>query len=179
MDQSKVSRSRYDGEITLRDGTTAQIRPARPKDRAQIDAFYAGLSDQSVYLRFHRHLDEAPADEIRDEVEPDFVDKFTLVAIHEGRIIAVGTCERLSGQPEKAGLAFTVEDSHQGQGVATHLLNRLAAIACDNGIEWFGADVLAENQAMIDVLHESGYPLQSTLKFGVIHVTFPVGDNRP
>jgi RimJ/RimL family protein N-acetyltransferase len=112
-------------------------------------------------------------------VGPDFVDKFTLVAIHEGRIIAVGTCERLSGQPEKAGLAFTVEDSHQGQGVASHMLSGLAAIAREHGIESLEADVLAENQAMIDVLHESGYPLQSKLKFGVIHVTFPTSDNRP
>jgi RimJ/RimL family protein N-acetyltransferase len=169
----------YKEEIVLRDGTTAQIRPARPKDRAQIEAFYAGLSDQSLYLRFHRRLDELPADQIQDEVEPDFVDKFTLVAIHEGRIIAVGTCERLSGQAEKAGLSFTVEDSHQGQGVATHLLNGLAAIARDNGIERFEADVLAENQPMIDVLHESGYPLQSTLKFGVMHVTFPISGDQP
>jgi GNAT superfamily N-acetyltransferase len=152
----------------------AVLRPARAQDRDGILALYSRLSERSVYLRFHRHLVNAPADEIADESTPDFTDKFTVVAEHEGRLVALGSCERLAQQPERAGLAFVVEDSHQGMGLATAMLRMLAAIAAEQGVRWLEADVLVENGQMMAVFRESGYPLQTTLKFGVVHASFPI-----
>ncbi len=61
------------------------------------------------------------------------------------------------------------EEQH-GLGIATQLLDALATAARDNGINVFEADVLGENQEMMDVFRDSGYPVESHLKYGTYHV---------
>jgi acetyl coenzyme A synthetase (ADP forming)-like protein len=70
--------------------------------------------------------------------------------------VAVAQYFRDSKNPERAQVAFTVEDALQGQGVGTRLLERLAEIARERGISVFEAEVLGHNRRMIDVFHNCG-----------------------
>src|SRR3990170_3418747 len=90
------------------------------------------------------------------------------------RIIAVGLYTRLEPGSDHAEVAFTVEDSHQGRGIATQLLDHLAIAARDHDIRVFEADVLGENRSMLDVFRDSGFPLESRIKYGTYHVAFPI-----
>ena len=72
--------------------------------------------------------------------------------------------------------AFMVDDQHHGRGIATLLLEHLAAIARSNGITRFTAEVLAENRAMLSVFSRAGWPLQRRFESGVIDLDFELAD---
>ncbi len=87
----------------------------------------------------------------------DYENEFALVGDAGGRIVAIAQYFRLPKQPERAEVAFTVEDALQGQGIGTRLLERLAEIARARGIRTFEAEVLAPNRRMIDVFRNCGF----------------------
>ena len=75
----------------------------------------------------------------------------------------------------KAEVAFLVHDEFQGRGISTLLLERLAGIAAGYGFIGFEAEVLYENQPMINVFRDSGFEVcQAEGGGGCIHVQFPV-----
>ena len=67
-----------------------------------------------------------------------------------------------------------VDDHHQGKGIATLLLEHLAAIARSNGIERFTAEVLADNRPMLAVFSRAGWPVERHFESGVIDLDFPL-----
>jgi len=166
-------------DVLLKDGSTVHLRPARPGDEERIATLYERMSDRSRYLRFHRPLASAPAEELQ-AVHSGGANTLTLVATQgepgEERIIAIGRFIRRPDPPDHAEVAFAVEDSHQGRGIASQLLDHLAAAARALGIVAFEADVLDENQSMMEVFRASGYPVAANLKYGTFHVAFPIGD---
>ena len=86
-------------------------------------------------------------------------DRLSLLAIvgqePDARVMAIGTYTSL-GVGGKAEVAFLVHDEFQGRGISTLLLERLAGIAAGYGFIGFEAEVLYENQAMIDVFRGLG-----------------------
>ena len=66
----------------------------------------------------------------------------------------VGECRfiRLPDQLDTAEVGVTVVDAWQGRGLATALLARLSEHALQAGIEYFIAEVLAENRTMLALL---------------------------
>ncbi|MEO6197893.1 MAG: GNAT family N-acetyltransferase [Dehalococcoidia bacterium] len=161
-------------EIELRDGTRALIRAVRKDDRIEVEHLFEWLSADSLYLRFHEHLDRVPGAEISDALTIESNDSSTLAVIHDDHVIGIGRWKRVPGRPGRAGLAFIVEDAHQGMGVVSQMLDILAESARERGIVEFEADVLSENHPMLDVFQKSGYPLRSRLKYGDVHITFPI-----
>ena len=73
-----------------------------------------------------------------------------------------------------AEVAFVVEDGQQRRGLATVMLEHLAAVARSNGIERFFAETLPENRAMMDVFRHAGFAVTSKFDSGVISVSFPL-----
>ena len=63
----------------------------------------------------------------------------------EERVVAVGSYTRISGS-KTAEMAFAVDDSEQGRGIGTRLLEQLAGRARDAGIDRFVAEVMASNE---------------------------------
>jgi acetyl coenzyme A synthetase (ADP forming)-like protein len=143
-------------DVVLRSGSTLRLRPIRPEDAPALLAFYKRLSPDSLYFRFFSvpNIDAAKAESFC-RVDDDSL--FALVGEASGRIVAVAHYFRDPKHPECAEVAFTVEDALQGQGVGTHLLERLAEIAREHGISTFEAEVLGYNRRMIDVFHNCGF----------------------
>jgi acetyl coenzyme A synthetase (ADP forming)-like protein len=169
--------SEHETDVLLKDGSTVHVRPIRPEDDAAMIEAFSRLSQRTIYLRFHHAVKGMTKQGVRQYTHVDYHDRFALVAtVGEAdteQIIAVGRYSRRS-DPSRAGVAFVVDDTHQGRGIATQLLERLAVVARGKGIETFEADVLAENRAMMDVLRESGFPMETKFEYATIHVTFPI-----
>ena len=53
-------------DVILRDGRTLRLRPPRTEDADALLAFFAALSERSLYLRFHgaRKVDERIVDPV-------------------------------------------------------------------------------------------------------------------
>ncbi len=112
-------------DVLLADGTTARVRAIRPDDAAALVAFHAGLSPETVVLRFfgpHPRLSDA---EVVRFTTVDGVDRVALVAERAGDVVGVARYDRPPTSDE-AEVAFVVADAFQGRGVGTILLEHLA-----------------------------------------------------
>jgi GNAT superfamily N-acetyltransferase len=63
---------------------------------------------------------------------------------------------RLEDRPEVAELGVAVIDDWQGQGVGSLLLQRLTAVARENGIQRLSALILEENEPMLSLFRDLG-----------------------
>nr|MBA2298415.1 GNAT family N-acetyltransferase [Actinomycetota bacterium] len=121
-------------------------------------AFFSGLSQRSLYLRFHG-FPELSERLVESLVAPDWEERGVLLGAlvdEDGeRVVAVANYVRLR-DPKLAEAAFAVADEHQGRGIGTRLLEQLAARAGGVGIERLVAEVLPDNRAMLGVFAGAG-----------------------
>ena len=98
-----------------------------------------------------------------------------MVAVLGGEIIAAGTYHRDPvGDTDAAEVAFLVEDSQQGRGLGSILLEHLAAAAQERGIRRFTAEVLSENTKMVRVFIDAGYTVHREYDSGVVDLVFDI-----
>jgi acetyl coenzyme A synthetase (ADP forming)-like protein len=163
-------------DVILRDGSTLRLRPPRREDAASVLGFFEGLSERSLYLRFHG-LPVLGPKLVEPLLEPDWNERGALLATfaEDGgeRVVALGSYARLR-DPALAEAAFAVSDEHQGHGIGTRLLEQLAARAAEVGIERFFAEVLPENRSMLGVFEAAGFELTRELEGGELEVQFPI-----
>lgn len=168
----------YAVDAVLRDGGSIHVRALRPDDRARLAEHFARLSPQSVYFRFFGAKKRLTDAELDVFTRLDFANAAALVAtLGQGdaeRIIGVGRWKVTA--PGRAEVAFAVLDEHQGRGIGTLLLEHLAALARARGITEFEADVLGENNRMLEVFAHSGFSVRRVLEGGIIHVAFSTAE---
>lgn len=177
--------SHYAVDELLRDGGSIHIRAIRPDDKQRLMEHFSRLSPRSIYFRFFQAKSRLTDEELRYFTELDFVRNVGLVATlqeHDAEhIIAVGRYMNLGDKEApspRAEVAFAVADAHQGRGIGPMLLEHLAAIARDNGITEFEADVLGENNQMLRVFEASGFRVKRSIEAGVFHLTFPTAETE-
>ena len=164
----------WEVDAVLMDGGAVHVRPILPSDAPAHRAFFAALSPQTVYFRFFGHRNALSDEEVEHFTTVDFHDRMAFIVELREEIIAVARYERL-GTTNDAEVAFVVADRHQGRGIASLLLEYLAAYARDLGITRFSADVLSENAQMLGVFHAAGYRRKAdTLSAGVVRLIFDI-----
>jgi acetate---CoA ligase (ADP-forming) len=165
-------------DVILRDGGTLRLRPPVEADADRLVAFFADLSDQSLFLRFHGHrsVDRSLVDPI---LRPDWSTRGALVGglaagdDDDERIVAVASYAQIGGS-DTAEMAFAVADAEQGRGIGTRLLEQLATRARDAGISRFLADVMAANAPALTVFADTGFELVREFEDGEIELRFPL-----
>ena len=134
-------------DVILRDGRTLRLRPPGRDDGDAVIAFFSGLSKRSLYLRFHGFPSLGPR-LVDTVIEPDWQERGALLGAlvddDVEHVVALANYVRLRNA-KLAEAAFTVADEHQGRGIGTRLLERLAERAAGVGIERFVAYVLPDN----------------------------------
>jgi acetyl coenzyme A synthetase (ADP forming)-like protein len=163
-----------EADVILRDGRTVHIRPVRPDDEPGLFRFLRGLSEESRAMRFFSATtEEVLADMARRGSHVDYRQRFAFVATTgpDERVVGHALYEAQEGGT--AEVAFAVADDFQGRGLGTILLGHLAEVASSQGIREFVAFVLPENQRMLEVFRESGFPIQARLEGAEFVVTMP------
>jgi acyl-CoA synthetase (NDP forming)/GNAT superfamily N-acetyltransferase len=163
--------------VVLADGETGYIRAITVDDAPQLLAFHERQPRENLYRRFFSPKPTLNATELAHFTDVDFVDRVALVLEIRGEFSAWASYERWPGRDD-ADVAFMVDDGHQGKGIATLLLEHLAAIARSNGIQRFTADVLADNRGMLRVFARAGWPVQRHFDSGVMELEFPLVDTE-
>ncbi len=167
---------RWATSVVLASGETAYIRPITPGDAPLLLAFHERQPSENRYRRFFSPKPSLTEAELRRFTTVDFRDRVALVMEVHGEFAAWASYERWRGRDD-AEVAFMVDDAHQRQGIATLLLEHLAAVAQHNGIARFTAEVLADNRAMLGVFARAGWPVQRRFESGVVELAFPLGSN--
>ena len=165
----------WSSTVVLGDGSTAVMRPIKPDDAPALADFHVRQSPESRYRRFFSPKPTLRDSDLERFTNVDFVDRVALVVEERGEFIAWASYERLQNRTD-AEVAFMVGDDHSGKGIATLLLEHLAAIARTNGIERFTAQTLGDNGAMLAVFSKAGWPVHRRFESGVIDVDFPLAD---
>ncbi|MEM1332162.1 MAG: GNAT family N-acetyltransferase [Actinomycetota bacterium] len=153
--------------VVLGDGDTAYVRPLVPADAPRLLAFHERQSAESRYRRFFSAKPTLSQKELEHFTTVDMVNRVALAVEVRDEFVAWASYERWTGRNE-AEAAFMVDDEHHGRGIATLLLEHLAAIARTNGIDRFTAEVLADNRGMLTVFARAGWPLQRRFESGVV-----------
>ncbi|WP_405388032.1 GNAT family N-acetyltransferase [Streptomyces sp. NBC_01102] len=168
----------WEADVVLRDGGTARIRPITTDDADRLVSFYEQVSDESKYYRFFAPYPRLSAKDVHRFTHHDYVDRVGLAVTIGGEFIATVRYDRINeqGRPatapaDEAEVAFLVQDAHQGRGVASALLEHIAAVARERGIRRFAAEVLPANNKMIKVFRDAGYTQQRSFEDGSVHLT--------
>ncbi|MFF2964179.1 GNAT family N-acetyltransferase [Streptomyces sp. NPDC057963] len=168
----------WEADVVLRDGGTARIRPITTDDAQRLVSFYEQVSDESKYYRFFAPYPRLSDKDVYRFTHHDYVDRVGLAVTVGGEFIATVRYDRIDerGRPasapaDEAEVAFLVQDAHQGRGVASALLEHIAAVARERGIRRFAAEVLPANNKMIKVFRDAGYTQQRSFEDGSVHLT--------
>jgi acyl-CoA synthetase (NDP forming)/GNAT superfamily N-acetyltransferase len=161
----------------LTDGSTAEIRPARPGDAGAVQAMHEALSPENLYLRFFTLSRGSAEQEAQRVCRPAGPDHAVLLAWLGGRLIGVASYEP-GGTAGTAEVAFAVPDDMHRRGVATLLLEHLVSLARRRGLAAFTADTLMDNSAMQHVFADAGLAARRRLDHGVVGWTFPLPGGR-
>lgn len=159
--------SPWAADVVLSTGDTAYIRPLTVDDKADLLAFHERQSDESIYRRYFSPKPTLTERELDHFTNVDMVNRVALAVEMQDRMVAWASYERWPGRNE-AEAAFMVDDELHGHGIATLLLEHLAAIARSNGVERFTAEVLGDNRGMLAVFSKAGWPLKRSFDSGVV-----------
>ena len=158
---------RYESDVVLKNGSTLHLRPVLATDAPALLRFIEGLSPESLHLRF-LGAQSSDVEKAEHLAGVDHENEFALVGETRHGIVALGQFSRDSKRPERADTAFAVADALHGQGIGTSLLDRLARVAREKGIETFEAEVLPYNRKMIEVVVDSGFAVRQRTDDGVV-----------
>ena len=167
----------WEADVLLRDGHTAHLRPISADDEERLVEFYAQVSAESKYLRFFAPMPTLSDRDVKRFTHVDHKDRVAFVLTVAEKIIAVGRFDRITdadGKGDDAEVAFLVQDKHQGRGIAQLLLEHLAQAGRERGVKKFVAEVLPENQRMIQIFREAGYQVAGGFEDGVMRFEFPI-----
>jgi acyl-CoA synthetase (NDP forming)/GNAT superfamily N-acetyltransferase len=171
------ARDRWAASVVLSDGATAFVRPITDADAPALLAFHERQPRENLYRRFFSPKPTLTAKELEHFTHVDFHDRVALVMELRGDFVAWASYERWPGRDD-ADVAFLVDAEHQGKGIATLLLEHLAAIARTNGVKRFTADVLSDNRPMLRVFSRAGWPVQRHFESGVTDLEFSLTDTE-
>ncbi|RKN37879.1 GNAT family N-acetyltransferase [Streptomyces hoynatensis] len=161
----------WEADVVLRDGGLAHVRPITPADAGRLVDFYERVSDESKYYRFFAPYPRLSARDVRRFTHHDYVDRVGLAAVAGDEFLATVRYDRLPEAGDRAEVAFLVQDAHQGRGIASALLEHIAAVARERGIREFEAEVLPANQKMIKVFTDAGYSQARSFADGAVRLT--------
>jgi RimJ/RimL family protein N-acetyltransferase len=171
-----VNPSDYHSQERLNDGTEVTVRAIRSDDAPHILQAFDELDPEAIYRRFFSPKRELSDADLKQLTEVDFSQVVALVvtAKQQGAetLLGGGRYAVEAGEPpQSAELAFVTGEAYRGRGIAKLLLRNLAKLASEAGLLRFEADVLAANQAMLNVFRDSGLPMQQRRDGSVTHVT--------
>ena len=164
--------TQLEGDVVMRNGSVAHIRPIRTTDEPGLLAFLRSLPDDDRRMRlFGRGNDLGRL--AHDESDVDYVQSLGLLVTVQPEEYIIGHGLYATSGEGRAEVAFAIGAPYQGQGLATLLLGQLAEAATQRGIHTFEAVVSSGNRRMLEVLRESGFPVETHYVSDTIELTFP------
>jgi RimJ/RimL family protein N-acetyltransferase len=166
----------YSLHATLVDGTEVTVRAIRSDDAARIRDAFGRLDQEAIYRRFFSPKRDLSNAELKQLTEVDFDQVVALVATTEQQgvetLLAGARYAIQPGEPPRsAELAFLTAGAYRGRGIAGLLLRSLEQLGREAGLSRFEADVLADNQSMLNVFRRTGMKMEQRREGNVLHVT--------
>jgi predicted CoA-binding protein/RimJ/RimL family protein N-acetyltransferase len=164
--------TQLEGDVVMRNGSVAHIRPIRATDEPSLLSFLQSLPDDDRRMRLF-----GPGNDLgrvaHDESDVDYVQSLALVVTVQPEQCIIGHGMYVVSGESRAEVAFAIRPAYQGEGLATLLLGQLADAATQHDIHTFEAVVSSGNRRMLEVLRESGFPVETHHVYDTIELSFP------
>ena len=138
--------SAYPKTVGLRDGTSITLRPMQPDDAGALLAFFQKLSRED---RFFLKEDVASPVVIQRWVDDmDYDRALPIIALDGDTIVADGTLHRSRANARRhiGQIRIAVADDYRNRGLGTTLLNELATIANEHGLERLLLEAVSDHE---------------------------------
>ncbi len=138
--------SAYPKTVGLRDGTSIVLRPMQPDDAGALLAFFQELSPKD---RFFLKEDVASPVVIQRWVDDmDYDRALPIIALDGDTIVADGTLHRSRANARRhiGQIRIAVADDYRNRGLGTTLLNELATIANEHGLERLLLEAVSDHE---------------------------------
>jgi acetyltransferase len=159
--------SQYVAKWIAKSGEELIIRPIRPEDEPLLAEFHQGLSDHTVYLRYHypmQLLDRVSHERLSRICHIDYDRVIALVAertdLETGNksILAAARLSKVHGL-NAAKFSVLVTDCCQGMGIGRELVQRLIRIARDEKLDSIEAVITPDNKWMKNLAKNLGFEI--------------------
>jgi acetyl coenzyme A synthetase (ADP forming)-like protein len=174
----RVDASDYRADAILRDGCSIRIRALRKDDTDLLLDYFSHLTERSVYYRFFGSDTRLSEKELARFTGLDFVNDVALVATlrEEDREHIIGVVRYSAGykagrQKGRAEIVIAIADRQQRRGVGTVLMEHITPIAHANGITEFEADILGEDNPILQLLTAGRFKVNRSEQSGILHVS--------
>ena len=164
---------RWEADVALVDGGTFHVRPILPTDGGRMGRFHERQSPESIYFRYFSPRPRLSDADIERFTNVDYRDRMAFVGLLGDELIGIARYDRHLARSD-AEVAFFTDDEHHGRGLATVLLEYLAAAAREVGISGFTASVLPENRRMLSVFKQAGFEVHSHFADGIVEVELAI-----
>jgi len=159
---------------TFKNNLNIRFRAIKPSDEDQMRRLFYRFSDKAIYYRYFSPIKTMPHERMQEYVNVDYRDVLSIVALigepGQQTLIAEARYARHRNKPV-VDVAFVVDETYQGYGIATYLYQMLAKLARERGVQGMTADVLASNRYMMKVFEKGPYPVQAKMEQGVYALT--------
>jgi acyl-CoA hydrolase/GNAT superfamily N-acetyltransferase len=151
---TQLGRYQIDEErsVTLKDGGSVLIRPAKSSDIRSIQGLFHRMPPDDIYTRFFRRLKSLSFEDAQNLCNVDYDTVVAFVAVvgpREHETIVGSSCYFVNQATNIAETAFMVDADWQGMGVGSALQNRMKDYAIARGLRGFVAEVMAKNNKML------------------------------
>ncbi|MEI6987607.1 MAG: GNAT family N-acetyltransferase, partial [Rhodospirillaceae bacterium] len=160
--------------VTLKNGRTVMIRPARATDAADLQHLIHEMTAVDVYTRFFRRLRTLSYQDAQRLCSVNHNTEVALIATigsRENEKIIGSACYFLNPTDNLAESAFMVLAEWQGSGLGSALQNRLVEFAKERGIRGFTAEILTGNSKMVSLARRCCNSVTIVRDDDISHVT--------
>jgi len=156
----------YVGKWRTRYGAEMVFRPIRPEDEPAMAAFHKGLEGQGAYKQYLSRLQLGEGGSTHEKLlrlcMGDFDRQVTMLAVHNGDVVAVGRLTREPGLGTSAEFAMQVATDWQQMGLGKELMKRLMSVARSEGIRRLNAGILPGEEGMLKLCRTLGFQMQES-----------------
>jgi len=153
--------SKYQKNVTLKDGTEVILRPIKPEDEFLWLDMFKSFSQETIRYRFFRLIKDTPHKVRTRYCNIDYDREVGIVAeIKENgkrRLIGVSRIIVAPGHKDEAEFALVVSDKWHRIGLGSELLDFTLDIAEDKKLSKVTGIVLKDNYPMISLCKEKGF----------------------
>jgi GNAT superfamily N-acetyltransferase len=137
-------------EVTLKDGTVAELGPLTAEDRDRVLEGLSQMSEESRFARFGSGRSSLSDSELQYLTDVDQVSHVAWGATIGGNPAGAG--RYIVGDDGEAEIAITVVDRYQGIGLGKALFDALAASARAGEVEAFRFSIEPWNQVVLRMM---------------------------
>jgi acyl-CoA hydrolase/RimJ/RimL family protein N-acetyltransferase len=181
-DQKVRSRTAYpvseERVVELPKGTTVLLRPTKATDDRLLQDLFYRLPPEDVRTRFFRNLSSLTRQMAEHLTSVSYDREMAFAAVvgeEENEKIVATSSYYVDPSTRLADVAYLVDPDWQGLGLGTALHARTVQYAASHGVRGFTADVLEDNQAMIEVFRRGPGTMQLQTRAGVSEITLIFG----